>query len=106
MAKYSDLEISDDDLALDDVQARIIYDRDVILQDLQHALRESGLLPALIGERSLARRKLAEQKIIALAEDDRRIVPSSVTLTARPGGYLLSGRTYEFGTFSEAMNYD
>ncbi|WP_176013050.1 DUF2590 family protein [Victivallis sp. Marseille-Q1083] len=103
---YSDIEILDDDLALDDVQARIIYDRDVILQDLQHALRESGLLTALIGERSPARRKLAEQKIVALAEDDKRIVPGSVILTAEAGGYLLAGRTYEFGTFSEALQYE
>jgi hypothetical protein len=103
---YSDIKIFDDDLATDDVQAVIIHDRDVILQDLRHALRESGLLVTLIGERSTTRRRLAEQKIIDMVEADTRIVPGTVTLTPGTDGYLLAGRTYEFGTFEENVTYD
>lgn len=106
MSRYSDIQIRDDDLALDGVQARIIYDRDVILQDLRHALRESGLLIRLIGERLRGRRRLIEQEIIELVEADTRIVPGSVTLNEETNGYLLAGRTYEFSDFTETITYD
>jgi len=106
MSRYSDIQILDDDLALDGVQAKIIYDRDVILQDLRHALRESGLLIRLIGERLRGRRRLIEQEIIELVEDDSRIVPGSVTLSEETNGYLLAGRTYEFSDFQETISYD
>lgn len=94
---YSDIKIENDDMALDDVNAVIIEDRDVILQDLQHALRESGLLLLLIAERSPVQRRLLIQKVIALAEEDTRIVPGTVSMTPETDGWMLQGKTYEFG---------
>jgi len=98
MPTYRDIKITDDDLALDGVNAQIIYDLDVIIQDLTNALRESGLLLELIGERSSVQRRLIEQKIILLMESDARIIPGTVELTgATVGNYLLTGETYDFG---------
>lgn len=106
MTVYKDVKIVDDDLDLDgDNQAAIIYDLDVISQDLIHAIRESGFLLEMIAERSDERRQLLQQKIILLAEDDERIIPGSVKITADPnnfkssaGKWVLEAKTYEFGT--------
>lgn len=105
MTVYKDVKIVDDDLDLDgDDQATIIYDQDVIIQDLIHAIRESGFLLEMIAERSDERRQLLQQKIILLAEDDERIIPGSVKITADPNNFKLSegkwtlkANTYEFG---------
>lgn len=106
MSIYSDLEIRDDDLALDGAQAALIVDRDVILQDLRHALRESGLPLLLIGERSGVRQRLIVNQMINLVEEDTRVIPGSVRMTPEPGGWLIAGETYEFGTFEELVSYD
>ena len=105
MATYKDVLITDDDLDIDgDDQAVIIYDLDVIVQDLIHAIRESGYLVEMVAERSDERRQLLIQKIILLCEDDKRIVPGTVTITADPenftaskGKWALIADTYEFG---------
>ncbi len=108
MAIYKDILITNDDLDLDvDGQAVIIYDQDVIVQDLIHAIRESGLLVDMIAERSNERRQLLQQKIILLAEDDERIIPGTVTITADPnnftaskGKWTLEAKPYEFKTIT------
>ncbi|MDD5598784.1 MAG: DUF2590 family protein [Victivallaceae bacterium] len=105
MATYKDVRIKDDDLNLDgDGQAAIIYDIDVIAQDLIHAIRESGYLVEMVAERSPERRELLLQKIILLVEDDERIIPGTVEITASPdnfigsaGKWTLAAKTYEFG---------
>lgn len=101
MPKYTDIRIDADDLAFSDVHAVLIHDRDVIVQDLRHALRESGLPTRLVGERDRERRQLVCQRIEALAEADSRIVPGTVTMTRGSGGkFVLTGRTYEFGAIT------
>ncbi len=108
MAVYKDVLIVDDDLDIDgDNQAAIIYDEDVIVQDLMHAIRESGFLHEMLAERSDERRQLLLQKIILLAEDDNRIIPGTVKLKADPnnfkssaGKWVLEAKTYEFGTIN------
>lgn len=78
---YKDLSISGDNILLDAaLQPVAIYDRDVIAQDLRHALRESGLLEMLIGERNQVEQKLIFQKIKILVESDQRIEPGSVDI--------------------------
>ncbi len=108
MSTYSDIQIKDDDVNIDDnTQATIIYDLDVIAQDLIHAIRESGYLVECVAERSQERRQLLLQKIILLVEDDERIIPGTVTITAsednftdNKGVWNLTATTYEFGTTS------
>jgi hypothetical protein len=105
MSTYSDILIKDDDLAVDgNRQAVMIYDRDVIAQDLIHAIRESGYLVECVAERSPERRQLLLQKIILLAEDDERIVPGTVEIKASAANFIdskgvwtLTADTYEFG---------
>jgi len=102
---YTDLKIKDDDIALDsDGRVEYVHDRDCIIQDLIHAIRESGYLVAMVAERSPEKRKLLLQKITLLVEDDERIVPGTVTITDNapsPGmndwSWDLLAETYEFG---------
>ena len=112
MAIYSDIKVpAADDLALDENgQAVIITDRDVIAQDLIHAIRESGYVVELIAERNPERRQLLLQNIILLVEDDERIVPGSATLTqnapaagSNEWSWDLQADTYEFGQIKLSM---
>lgn len=103
MAIYKDIKIENDDLLLDGNQAVIIYDRDVITQDIIHAIRESGLLVDMIAERHQERRELLFTQIILLVEEDSRIIPGTVNLSASPdnfsqnkGNWTLTADTYEF----------
>ncbi|MDD5697673.1 MAG: DUF2590 family protein [Victivallaceae bacterium] len=110
MSKYFDIQIKDDDLAVSGNQAVIITDLDVIAQDLIHAIRESGYLVEMIAERSDERQKLLLLKIELLAEDDERIVPGTVTITASPdnftggrGRWTLHALTYDFGDLALSL---
>lgn len=79
MSTYADLMIIDSDISTDAAgQPITIYDRDVIAQDVRHAILESGLLADLIGERSKQRRALALKNIRLIAEQDTRITPGTV----------------------------
>lgn len=95
---YSDILMENDDLSVDrDNQALIIEDRDVITQDLIHAIRESGYLVEMIAERDPERRRLLKNKIILLAEEDTRIIPGTVEFATEGGKWTLAAETYEFG---------
>lgn len=83
MSKYTDLWIVDDQIKLDAAGIpELIHDRDVIEQDVRHALRESGLLEQLVGERSVQIKKLILKKIRILVESDARILPGSSAISA------------------------
>lgn len=98
MPKYSDILIEADDTAFDGYnQVRIIEDRAVILQDLVHAIRESGYLVEMIGERSESRRRLLTTKLVLLVEEDTRVVPGSVTFSTEGEQWYMSADTYDFG---------
>lgn len=94
-----------DDLAVDELhQAVIIEDRDVIVQDLIHAIRESGYLVEMIAERDGDLRQLLMNSIILLVEEDSRIIPGTVLLAGDPDSMILAGDTYEFGTIRLRLN--
>jgi hypothetical protein len=112
MAKYLDILMDNDDLALDaDAQAVIISDRDVILQDMVHAIRESGILVRLVAERSAKRRELLRIELQLLAETDTRLIPGTVIVTEETGEtrntmrLLVEATTYDFGKISTGINY-
>lgn len=101
MAKYTDILMQGDDIATDDAgQPIYIHDRDVIAQDIGHALRESGLLESLIGERSQQRRAITYKKIRQLVENDTRTVPGSSTVKEAGLGNLHISADTEFGTIN------
>ncbi len=78
---YNDILIVDSDISTDAAGQPIsIYDRDVIAQDVRHAILESGLMTNLIGERSQQHRALALKKIRLIAESDGRITPGTASV--------------------------
>ena len=98
MSTYIDLKIIDDDLELDTSGNPVfVFDRDVIAQDVRHAIRESGLLFELIGERRPANRKLTYNKVKTLVEDDERVIPGSCSITEEDTDAVFIFADTEFG---------
>ncbi|MDP2548903.1 DUF2590 family protein [Oceanobacter sp. 4_MG-2023] len=82
MATYIDLLITDDDISTDTAgQPLLVTDRDVIAQDTRHAIRESGLLTKLIGQRDSQQRALVRKQIRQVVESDSRIKPGTSAVT-------------------------
>jgi len=104
--KYVDLKIVDDDLALNsDGIPEMVCNVESIVQDVCHAVRESGHLVLMIGERNSEKRGLQMQKIIIVVEDDERIIPGTVAMyemfiQGTVGRWGLTGNTYEFGNIN------
>lgn len=99
MGLYIDLLITDNDLTLDPSnQPVLIEDRASIAQDIGHMIRESGLLKALVAERSRLRRADCIQQLELLIETDERLVPGTVRFVQEePGQYLVTATTVAFG---------
>ncbi len=103
MATYTDIKMQGDDIVTDDAGQPIqIYDRDVIAQDIGHALRESGHLEALIAERSVNRRALIFKEMRILIENDPRTVPGTSSIKEQSPGALLITADTEFGKINIA----
>jgi Protein of unknown function (DUF2590) len=99
MNLYVDLFITDNDLTLDSGGEPLLCDDRVsIAQDIKHLIRESGLMVALIGERSRVLIDDALQRLVLLIEDDERLVPGTVEITeATVEEYFVAADTVEFG---------
>ncbi|GHA05553.1 DUF2590 family protein [Oceanisphaera arctica] len=97
--QYIDLLIEDGGIVLD-AGAQPVYtdNRHSIGQDIKHAVLESGLARALIGERSPTLRADVRTQIRILVEQDRRLVPGTAELREEAADrYLLTATTYDFG---------
>lgn len=80
-ALYIDLLVTGEDITLDTGKQPILCDkRTSISQDIKHALLESGLVTALIGERSRVLRSDILLQMELLIEEDERIVAGSIIL--------------------------
>lgn len=103
--KYFDLLVSDDDLTLDrGGNPERCFDRDSIAQDIQHMIRETGLLVELVGNRDA--RKKAENivKLTIEVDNDERIVPGSCEIAeVELGVFYLTAETVEFGPINMQM---
>lgn len=98
MSLYVDLLIEDDTLAVDaDGLPRFVSDRESIAQDIRHMIRESGELVAMVAERDADLRRLHEQRITRLVDEDTRIVPGSASLTRSGDAWNLLATTTELG---------
>lgn len=98
--KYFDLLITDDDITLDvgGLPERC-YDRDSIAQDIQHMIRESGLLVELVANRDEGKKAENLVKITMEVDNDERIVPGTCEITeVELGHFFLEAETVEFGT--------
>ncbi|OYD24687.1 MULTISPECIES: DUF2590 family protein [Oceanimonas] len=96
---YIDLLVENGGLVLDAGAQPVTTDnRHSIGQDIKHAIMESGLARALIGERSPTLRADVRTQIRILVEQDTRIEPGTADVREETADrYLLTARTYEFG---------
>lgn len=96
---YLDLLITGEDITLDSGGLPVLCDNRVsIAQDIKHALLESGLVTALIGERSQIARKDLILQMVLLIEDDERLVPGTIRIFEQETDRLLiTAETVEFG---------
>lgn len=98
---FSDIKINLDDVELDSFsQPVFIYDIDVVIQDIRHAIRESGLLEHLISERSYKHQALVFNKLKMLVEQDERIEPGSSEVNQDGIGNILITAISDFGDIS------
>lgn len=105
--KYIDLWIEGEDIVLDGGKQPILCDnRRSIAQDIKHTLLESGLLTALIGERSPVLRADIFLQMQLLIEDDERLVPGTIQIIEKNQKNLwIVAETVEFGEISQEVNY-
>ena len=99
MSEYVDLLITDNDLVLDvGRQPAPVLDRACIAQDIGHMIRDSGLMVALVAERSPLIQRDYRQQLELLVETDVRLVPGTARVKAQGNGqYLVTATTLEFG---------
>lgn len=104
MAKYTDLHIKNGDVVLDaGNNPTYLTDRDVIAQDIVHAIIESGLAHLLISDRGTGVNGDTKTRIQLLVEDDLRIMPGTVTVEENAnnkGEWWVRANTLEFGDLS------
>ena len=96
---YIDLRITANDLTLDPAgEPLLLANRDSIVQDLRHLIRESGLLVECVGERNPNRRADLLQRLELLVEEDVRLVPGTVAV-AEPslGVVFITAQTVHDG---------
>lgn len=96
--QYVDLLIVDDDIAISaDGCPAYIDGRASIAQDIQHLIRESGLLLSLIGQRDAEIRRSVLVQLAQLIEDDLRIIPGTAKITeSTPELYWITAKTVDY----------
>ena len=103
--KYSDLKINNDDLELDNAGNPVfIFDRDVIAQDIRHAIRESGVLYQLIGESRPQHQALVFNRLQIEIEKDLRVLPGTSEVQIIGAGNLLLTAQTELGQIELGVN--
>ncbi|MFL7010951.1 DUF2590 family protein [Enterovibrio norvegicus] len=97
--RYQDILIENGDVVLDAGRNPVlIQDRAVIAQDIKHAIIESGLSVALIGEKSRDGRADMKKQIELLVEEETRLIPGTVRLDEPTLGHIwIFATTREFG---------
>lgn len=102
MADYIDLRISRDDVTLDAGGQPVLLDgRASIAQDIQHMIRESGLLVDIIANRDARARRTNLVRITMAVDDDERIVPGTTVISESAlGEYWLTATTVKYGSIS------
>ncbi|MGX2949377.1 DUF2590 family protein [Ursidibacter sp. B-7004-1] len=96
---YIDLLITGEDITLDSGAIPQLCDNRIsIAQDIKHALLESGLVTALIAERSRIIRKDILLQMVLLIEEDERLVPGTIDIIEQSSERLLiTAETVDFG---------
>lgn len=106
MTQFIDLLITDNDLTLNTgKEPGLLGDRDSIIQDTRHLIRDCGLLSAIIGERRSAKVSLLTQQLTLKIEDDYRLIPGTIKITrAGTALFIITADSYDFGNISLQAN--
>ncbi len=108
MAKYIDLHINNGDVVLDaGNNPTFLTDREVIAQDIVHAIIETGLANLLISDRGTGVNDDTKTRIKLLVEDDVRIMPGTVIVQEndiKKGEWWVTAQTLDFGKISSKIN--
>lgn len=104
---FTDLHISNGDVVLDaGHNPTYLKDRDVIAQDIVHAILETGLAHLLISDRNTGVTADTQTRIKLLVENDIRIMPGTITVQEnehKKGEWWVSAQTIEFGYISSII---
>lgn len=107
MSLYRDLHIESGDVVLDaGHNPRYLSDRDVIAQDIVHAILDTGLANLLVSDRGTSVTNDTKTRIKLLVEDDERIMPGTVQVTEneiKKGQWCVHAKTIEFGDISSLI---
>ena len=102
--KFIDLHINNGDVMLDAGNNPVyLTDRDVIAQDIVHAIIETGLAHLLISDRGTGVTSDTQTRIKLLVEDDVRVMPGTVKIEENEyvkGQWWVSAKTIGFGDIS------
>lgn len=106
MPDYVDILISDNDLTLGiDGEPDLIYDRDCIIQDIKHLIRESGLMVAIVGQRRVANIQKILGHLTLLIEGDTRLIPGTVLIKQTlHDEFCINAKTYKYGAITLQVN--
>mgnify|MGYP003657029981 FL=1 len=107
MSIYRDLQILNGDVVLDaGKNPTYLTDRDVIAQDIVHAILDTGLANLLVSDRGTGVTQDTQTKIKLLVEDDVRIMPGTVKVEQnenQKGQWWVFAQTIEFGEISSLI---
>lgn len=99
MADYVDIFIADNDLVLDSAGEPLpVTDKDCIVQDIKHLIRDSGLLSACVGQRDRAIIRQLMQRLIIKIEADVRLIPGTIEITrTTKEDFFITATTIKLG---------
>lgn len=107
MSLYRDLHIESGDVVLDaGLSPQYLTDREVIAQDIVHAILDTGLANLLVSDRGTSVTNDTKTRIKLLVEDDERIMPGTVQVTEneiKKGQWWVYAKTIEFGDISSLI---
>ncbi|MGE6448838.1 DUF2590 family protein [Pseudoalteromonas tetraodonis] len=107
MSIYRDLQIKHGDVVLDaGNNPMYLTDRDVIAQDIVHAILDAGLANLLVSDRGTGATSDTQTQIQLLVEDDLRIMPGTVRVeqnNINKGQWWVHAKTIEFGAISSLI---
>lgn len=105
MSQFIDLHIQNGDVVLDaGLTPTYLTDREVIAQDIVHAILDTGLAHLLVSDRGTGITADTQIKIKLLVEDDVRIMPGTVRVEqVSLGQWWVYADTINFGSISSSL---
>ncbi|MGI2173973.1 DUF2590 family protein [Shewanella basaltis] len=105
MSQFIDLHIQSGDVVLDaGLTPTYLTDREVIAQDIVHAILDTGLAHLLVSDRGTGITADTQIKIKLLVEDDVRIMPGTVRVEQpSQGQWWVYADTIDFGPISSQI---